>query len=59
MKQICKSCDHCIESKQGIKCFNPKSDHFNQKVKLDDSCSFIETNFYVHPKDDNTNDLFQ
>ena len=59
MKQICKSCDYCTESKQGIKCFNPKSESFNQKVKLDDSCSFIETYFYINPKDEETENLFQ
>ena len=58
MKQICKSCDHCTESKQGIKCFNPKSDNFNQKVKLDDSCEFIETFYYVNPKSENEKGLF-
>ena len=60
MKQICKSCDYiCEDKKQGIKCFNPKSENFNQKVKLDDSCVFIETYFYINPKDEETENLFQ
>ena len=59
MKQICKNCDYCTESKQGIKCFNPKSDNFNQKVSLTDCCSFIEFNYYVNPKDEETENLFQ
>ena len=52
MKNECKSCDYCVESKQGIKCFNPKSDNFNQRVDLKDSCVHIEFNYYAHPKDD-------
>lgn len=59
MKEQCKDCDHCVESKQGIKCFNPKSESFNQRVNLNDSCEFIEFNYYINPKDENTNDLFQ
>ena len=58
MKQICRNCDHCTESKKGIKCYNPKSESFNQKVNLDDSCEFIETNFYVHPKSEDEKGLF-
>ena len=54
----CKFCDFCIESKQGIKCFNPKSESFNQKVNLDDSCEFIEHHFYVNPKGDENKGLF-
>jgi hypothetical protein len=50
MKNECKSCDHCVESKQGVKCFNPKSDNFNKKVDLKDSCVHIEFNYYAHPK---------
>ena len=53
MKNECKSCDFCVENnKKGIICFNPKSDNFNQKVDLKDSCDHIEFNYYVHPKDD-------
>ena len=52
MKNECKCCDHCVESKQGVKCFNPKSDNFNQKVDLKDSCKHIEFNYYTHLKDD-------
>lgn len=50
----CKDCDHCVESKQGIKCFNPKSDNFNQKVKLDDGCDKIETNYHIYQKEDSS-----
>lgn len=47
----CKWCDFICENKQkGIICFNPKSDNFNQKVDLKDSCEHIEFNYYVHPK---------
>lgn len=47
----CKWCDYICENKQkGIICFNPKSDNFNQKVDLKDSCEHIEFNYYVHPK---------
>lgn len=53
----CKDCDHCVESKQGIKCFNPKSDNFNQKVNLDDGCDKIETNYHIYQKED-SNGLF-
>lgn len=52
MKNECKWCDYICESKLGVKCFNPKSDNFNQKVDLKDSCKHIEFNYYVHPKDD-------
>lgn len=53
MKNECKSCDFCVENnKKGIICFNPKSDNFNQRVDLKDSCDHIEFNYYVHPKDD-------
>lgn len=49
----CKWCDFiCEDKKQGIKCFNPKSDNFNQNVDLKDSCKHIEFNYFVHPKDD-------
>ena len=50
MENECKSCDHCVESKQGIICLNPKSDNFNQKVDLKDNCEYIEFNYFVHPK---------
>lgn len=53
----CKDCDHCVESKQGIKCFNPNSEYFNQKVKLDDGCDKIETNYHTYQKED-SNGLF-
>lgn len=47
----CKWCDFICENKQkGIICFNPKSDNFNQKVDLKDSCENIEFNYYAHPK---------
>lgn len=50
----CKWCDFiCEDKKQGVKCFNPKSDNFNQRIDLKDSCKYIEFNYYVHPKDDN------
>ena len=53
MKNECKWCDFiCEDKKQGVKCFNPKSDNFNQKVDLKDSCKHIEFNYYVHQKDD-------
>lgn len=59
MKQICKSCDFICENKQkGLVCFNPKSDNFNQKVKLDDSCEFIETNYCINPRDEDEKGLF-
>lgn len=49
----CKWCDFICENKQkGVKCFNPKSDNFNQRVDLKDSCKHIEFNYYTHPKDD-------
>lgn len=48
----CKFCDHCTESKQGTKCFNPKSESFNQIIKLDEVCEHIEFNYYVNPKED-------
>lgn len=47
----CKWCDFICENKQkGIICFNPKSDNFNKKVDLKDSCVHIEFNYYAHPK---------
>lgn len=50
-KNNCKWCDYiCEDKKQGVKCFNPKSDNFNQKVDLKDSCKHIEFNYYTHPK---------
>lgn len=52
MKEICKNCDHCIESKQGTKCFNPKSEMFNEKIELKNTCDYIEFNYYINPKDD-------
>lgn len=53
MKNECKSCDFCVEDKKkGIICFNPKSDNFNQRVDLKDSCEHIEFNYYSHPKDE-------
>ena len=49
----CKWCDFICENKQkGIICFNPKSDNFNQRIDLKDSCEHIEFNYYIHPKDD-------
>lgn len=58
-KDNCKWCDYiCEDKKQGIKCFNPKSESFNQKVNLDDSCEFIEHHFYVNPKDEDEKGLF-
>ena len=54
----CMFCDFCTESKQGIKCFNPKSESFNQKVNLDDSYEIIEHNCYVNPKDEAEKGLF-
>ena len=49
----CKWCDFiCEDKKQGVKCSNPKSDNFNQKADLKDSCTHIEFNYYVHPKVD-------
>ena len=51
MKNECKNCDYICENKQkGIICFNPKSDNFNKKVDLKDSCGHIEFNYYAHPK---------
>ena len=50
----CKDCDYICESKQGIKCFNPNSEHFNQKVKLDDGCDKIETNYHTYQKEDSS-----
>ena len=51
MKNECKFCDFICENKQkGVICFNPKSDNFNQKVDLKDSCVHIEFNYYTHPK---------
>lgn len=45
----CKKCDYFAENKQkGLICLNPKSDNFNQKVELNDSCEHIETNYYMH-----------
>ena len=53
MKNECKNCDYiCEDKKQGVKCFNPKSDNFNQRVDLKDSCKHIEFNYFVRPKDD-------
>ena len=53
MKNECKNCDYiCEDKKQGVKCFNPKSDNFNQRVDLKDSCEHIEFNYYAHLKDD-------
>lgn len=54
----CKFCDFCTESKQGIKCFNPKSESFNQIIKLDEVCEYIELNYYVHTKDEEDKGLF-
>ena len=49
----CKCCDYiCENKKQGIICFNPKSENFNQKVDLKDSCVHIEFNYYTHQKDE-------
>ena len=52
-KDNCKWCDYICENKQkGIICLNPKSDNFNQRVDLKDSCKHIEFNYYAHPKVD-------
>lgn len=51
MKNECKFCDFICENKQkGVICFNPKSDNFNQRVDLKDSCEHIEFNYYVPQK---------
>ena len=59
IEKICKNCDHCVESKQGIKCFNSESEKFNQAINLkDEACENFETNFFVAPTSQNNN-LFE
>ena len=59
IEKICKSCDYCVESKQGIKCFNSKAEKFNQAINLkDEACKNFETNFYITPTSQD-NGLFE
>ena len=56
----CFKCDSLAENKQkGVICFNAKSEFFNQKPVDVEECEFFTDYFFVNPKDENTNDLFQ
>ena len=59
IEKICQNCDYCVESKQGIKCFNSEAENFNQTINLkDEACKNFETNFYVIPTAQDNN-LFE
>jgi len=50
----CLKCDSCVENKQnGLMCFNPKSDYFNERLKgLEiEECKYFTDIYYVNPKD--------
>lgn len=57
----CIKCDSCVENKQnGMMCFNPKSDYFNERLKnlLIDECEYFTDVYYINPKEDDEKGLF-
>lgn len=57
----CTKCDSCVENKQnGMMCFNPKSDYFNERLKglSIDECEYFSDVYYANPKDEDDKGLF-